>query len=158
MSDAANEVLGALGGAGMFLNFGTTGFLQPPPQMWSPGSGAGYSPSWFGATPLFGSPAPPFGHPPFGGQPSTDDGPANKKPRIAPAATLGKAMSELVRQAMAAHPKHDLTSAKNAVLKYLNGCCTGCGSKRRRNRCPNNCAGCPLHPNLRDVGPKMKPE
>jgi len=158
MSDAASEVLGALGGAGMFQNFGTTGFLQPPPQMWSPGSGAGHSPSWFGAAPPFGSPVPPFGNQPFGGQPSTDDGPANKKPRMTPATTLGKAMSELVRQAMAAHPRHDLTSAKKAVLKYLNGCCTGCGSKRQRNRCPNGCAGYPLHPNLRDVGPKMKPE
>ena len=158
MSDAANEVLGALGGAGMFQNFGAAGFLQPPAQMWNPGTGAGHTPSWFGAAPPFGSPAPPFGRAPFGSHPPTDDGPAAKKPRVAPATTLGKAMSELVRKAMAAHPKHDLDSAKLAVLKYLNGCCTGCGYKRQRNRCPNGCTGHPLHQNLRNAGPKMKPE
>ena len=158
MSDAANEVLGALGGAGMFQNFAPAGFLQSPTRMWNPGTGAGRATTYFGDAPPFGSPAPPFGHPTFGGHAPPDDGHATKKPKIAPAATLGRAMSELVRKAMAAHPKHDLTSAKQAVLKYLNGCCTGCGSKRQRNRCPNSCAGYPLHQNLRDAGPRMKPE
>ena len=91
----------------------------------------------------------------FGSQPPPDDEPEAKKQRTALA--LGKAMSELVRKAMAAHPKHDLASAKRAVLKHLNECCTACGVKRQRNRCPNDCAGCPLHPDLQNAGSEMKP-
>ena len=162
MSDAANEVLGALGGAGIFRRL-DAGFLQPPAQMWSPGAGAGHygipfsgAPPRFNGQPPFDSPAPPFVHSPFGVQPPPNDGPDPKRQRAAPA--LGKAMSELVRNAMAAHPKHDLASAKRAVLKHLNECCTGCGFKRQRNRCPNNCAGYPLHPDLQNAGSEMKPE
>ena len=132
--------------------------------MWSPGAAAGHygtpsngAPPYFNGPPPFDSPAPPLGHSPFGVQPPPDDGPDAKRQRTAPA--LGKAMSELVRNAMAAHPKHDLDSAKKAVLKHLNDCCTGCGSKRQRNRCPNNnCAGYPLHPDLQNAGHVMKPE
>ena len=154
MSEAASEVLGALGGAGIFRHLGA-GFLQPPAQMWSPGAGAGHhgtpfsgAPPHFNGPPPFDSPAPPFGHSPFGVQPPPDDWPDAKRQRTTPA--LGKATSELVRLAMAAHPKDDLASAKKAVLKHPNECCTGCGCKRQRDRCPNDCAGCPLRPDLRN--------
>ena len=45
MSEAASEVLGAPGGAGIFRNLGV-GFLQPPAQTWSPGVGAGHTLQW----------------------------------------------------------------------------------------------------------------
>ena len=157
-SEAASEVLGVLGGAGIFRDLGV-GFLQPPAQMWSPGAGAGHcgtpfsgAPPHFDGPPPFDSPAPPLGHSPFGVQPPPDDGPDAKKQRTVPA--LGKATSELVRNA----PKHDLDSAKRAALKHLNERCTGCGFKRQRSRCPNNCAGHPLHPDLQNAGSAMKPE